>query len=305
MMDSLSKFMGRGSILLGLLLVLACFCLWWGSSPSVANENGGSDAWASFTRDWRDDPAWHDGQAEYCTYDATRLIYGKMRTYQARLITNKELADPESKTKSATDKGREVFKHHLRDDIQTENYTYHFSTMCYVGSSDLKSLKIDMGSQEDCGTTFKQFIHHAGRLTWNSFVYFPDTGYSHGDYNPPNDFVFQDALSVVLRGYPFNDPRTIEVSLLPDQTSTHPTSPEPEPATITYVGLEELGLPVGTVNAHHLRVIPVTGGPDSAQDYWFAAEGSAPWFHVMVRYQGPNGITYKLRSTKRWAYWQH
>ena len=279
--------------------------------PATAHARAASTdtaPFASFTHHWRDDPIWHDGKAEFCVYDATRTIYGTTRRYQARLYTNKEMANPNTKTKSADNKGRAVFKHHLREDIPTENYSYHYSTMCYVGTTDLKSLKIDMGSQEDCGTTLKQFVNHAGTCAWHQFSYFPNEGHRSGSYGPPKNIVFQDALSLVLRGFPFdNPPATLRLQMLSDQTSSRLTPSEPTPVLISYVGPETLDLPVGQVKAHHVRVAHVErpGSPSrQVHDYWFAAEGTAPRLHVMVQYKGPGGITYKLREQRRWAYWR-
>lgn len=262
-----------------------------------------------FTSEWRDDRVWFDGKAECAVYDAVRVIYGKERKYQAKLFTNKEYASAESKTKSATNKGRAVFKHHLREDAPTENYTYHFSTMVYVGTSDLKSLKIDMGSQEDCGATFKQFINHAGTLNWAQFSYFPDEGRKEGSYEPSNDLAYQDALSLVLRGYPFDEPRDVQVSLVPDQTNTHLTEARPLRAYITYVGKELVDLPVGKRAAHHLRVhydevepgVVHTGVP-KMMHYWFDAGDDLR--HILVKYSDDGGHTLELRSVERRAYWE-
>ena len=269
------------------------------------------DPFAAFTRAWRDHSIWHDGQAELAVYDATRDIYSQTRRYTARLYTNKELADKQTKTKSATGRGREVFKHHLREDIATKNYTYHYSTMCYVGTTDLKSLKIDMGSQEDCGTTFKQFVNHAGTCRWHQFSYFPDEGHRFGQYQPTKNFAFQDALSLVLRGYPFDTPADLELMVVPDQTSNRTSVAQPRAGRVKYVGLETLQLPIGQVDAHHLTFnyspsVALQGGPEKSpiHHYWFAAESAAPWLHVMVRYEGPGGISYKLREHRRWAYWK-
>lgn len=267
---------------------------------------------ASFDHRWEDDPTWYDGMAEAARYDATRMIYGQLRRFGAVLYTNKERADAEPTfTKSADGEGREVFKHHLREDVPTENYAYHFSTMVYVGADDLKSLKLDVGSIEDCGTTFKQYVHHDGDLRWMQASYFPGEGHRSGGYEPPAGFVFHDALSVVLRGFPFDDPPPTDAPLtlhvLPDQTTNKLSPPEPVEATVTYQGRETLDLPIGKVEAHHVRVrMPsdTLGTHDEDHDYWFAADGEAPWLHVMVQYTGPNALTYTLRSLDREAYWE-
>jgi hypothetical protein len=270
---------------------------------TLRGQPDATGAFAAFTRDWRDDDAWHDGKAECAVYDATREVYSQVRAYQAVLYTNHELADPQTKTKSARNTGRAVFKHHLREDIPTENYTYHYSTMGYIGAADLKSLKIDMGSQEDCGATFKQFINHGGEMTWAQFSYFPDEGRREGAAAPPVNFAFQDALSFILRGYPFERPVEMTLMLLPDQTSNRLTPTQAQPHRVRYLGRETLDVPLGRFEAHHVEASPVTGD-GSSHDYWFAADTSPPMMHVMLRYEGPGGQTYALRKLERRAYWQ-
>ena len=39
-------------------------------------------------------------------------------------------------------------------------------------------------------------------------------------------------------------------------------------------------------------------------DYWFAADARAPWLHVLLRYEGPGGARYRLKSIERVAYWK-
>ncbi len=271
-------------------------------SCSIAAEPA-EDPFAGFTRAWRENPVWHDGQAECAVYDATRTIYGQPRQYTARIFTNKETASPETFTKSADGKGRPVFKHHVRDDVPTKNYTYHFSTMTYVGTDDLKSLKLDMGSQEDCGATFKQYVNHAGTLHWRQLSYFPNEGERSGEMTPGSHFAFQDALSLILRGYPFDDPpKTLELQMLRDQTDTHLTLPDELASGVTivkYRGEETLDLPIGEVKAHHLVMWLA---PDWEEHYWFAADEAM--LHVLVQYEGSRGVTYRLKEVQRRAYWQ-
>jgi hypothetical protein len=268
-----------------------------------------ANPFASFATAWRDDPVWYDGLAEIAIYDATRTIYGKQRHYKATLYTNKEKASSKTFTKSDSNSGREVFKHHLREDVATENYDYHFSTMAYVGTSDLKSLKIDMGSQEDCGATFKQYINHAppgqpSVVQWRQFSYFPKEGHKRGQYEATNNFTFANSLSLVLRGYPFAEPRDISLTTLADQRSNKLTDAQPIQTVVQYVALETIDIPLGQIEAHHLRVSYISDESTESviQHYWFAADASL--LHVLVQYTGPNGQTYRLRSVERRAYWK-
>lgn len=260
------------------------------------------DPLASFNHAWEEDATWYDGQAEVARYDATRTIYGESRSYIATIYTNKEpVAAEPTFTKSADHQGREAFKHHVREDIPTPNYAYHYSTMSYVGTKDLQSLKLDVGSIEDCGTTYRQFINHHGQVHWLQSSYFPDEGRKAGHYQTPPGYVFQDALSVVLRAYPFDQPPAdLRLNVVPEQTTNHLAPAEPVPHSIEYAGKETLDLPIGEIEAH--RVV-VSNGEDTAT-YWFAADGSPPMLHVMVQYEGPGGQTYALRSLERNAYWE-
>ena len=271
-------------------------------SYSIAAEPV-ADPFADFTRGWRDNPVWHDGQAECAVYDATRTIYGQPRDYTARIFTNKEVFSPETFTKSDDGEGWPVFKHHIRDDVPTKNYTYHFSTMAYVGTDDLKSLKLDMGSIEDCGATFKQYVNHAGTLNWRQHSYFPGEGERSGEMKPGKHFAFQDALTLILRGYPFDaPPKTLELQMLRDQTDTHLTLPDTlgtGVAIVQYRGEETLDLPIGEVKAHHLVLWLA---PDWDEHYWFASDASM--LHVMVQHEGRWGVTYKLKELERRAYWR-
>ncbi|MAE65652.1 MAG: hypothetical protein CMJ18_15395 [Phycisphaeraceae bacterium] len=268
---------------------------------TAAARDGAATPFDSFTRAWREDPIWNDGKAEIAHYDAIRSIYGVDRNFTARVFVNKEHASAQTKTKSASGQGRGVFKVHWRHDIPTENYRYHYSTMCYVGTRDLKSLKLDMGSQEDCGASFKQFINHAGTLEWHQFSYFPDEGHRQGTYSPPANLVFHDALGLILRGYPFDAPRTIELKVLRSQTSTRLGTYEPVSAKLSYRGKIEIDLPVGTRAAHHLVL---EFSDDATDQYWFAADATAPMLHLLLQYEGSDGIRMRLARHERRAYWK-
>jgi hypothetical protein len=273
------------------LLLSAC-----AATPSASTSVDG-DGLDVFTTGWRNDRTWRDGQAECCVYDATRAIYGTIRHYRARVYTDLEAVNLATRTKSASNRGYSVFKHHIREDIQTENYAYHYSTMAFIGSRDLKSFKLDMGSEEDCGATFKQVINADGLLGWNSFSYFPDQGHTRGSMPATDDLAFNDALGFILRGYPFEKKTSITLRVVPRQASNKETSMQPVLRRVHFIATKTIDLPVGKTVAHHLFVEP-------DEHYWFAADGSAPMLHVMVRYDGPVGHSYRLRSIDRRKYWE-
>ncbi|MCY2960888.1 MAG: hypothetical protein NTY35_12055 [Planctomycetota bacterium] len=249
---------------------------------------------------WRTDRVWYDGLAEKCTYEATRTIYGVERRYEAVAYTNKERVDPRTGVKTDAEDGIEVFKHHWSERVPTERYDYDFSTMTYTRVEDLAAWKLTAATQEDCGASFKEVWRDGGKLRWLESVYFPGAGRRDGKLD--GDTVFFDALTLTLRGFDFDAKKDRECVLLPMQKDTHAVSFEPERRTIRFVGTSELELPVGRVRAHELALAKPDGTVEAR--YWFAADGNAPWLHALVRFEGAQGITYRLEKHERLAYWK-
>jgi len=294
-------------------LLLASLVFTAGCGQVSANaEPTQPDPLGQLDRSWAEDSLWYDGKAEVVRYQATRQIYGQSPPYIATIYTNKEHLNTNTRTKSYTADGPRVFKFHVRDEsIPTPKYRYDFSTMAYVGVDDMRAYKLEMGSQEDCGTTFKTYWFDGVSVDYYQSSYFPDQGVDSGSYEVETSIVFQDALPLILRGYPFDTPldQPMVVNLLIDQTHTHLSQAKPEPYAISYEGLETLDLPAGAVEAHRLTVSPVNRKAPSpgggVMTYWFAAEGDPTWLHVMVQYGGPFGTTYQMISHDRDAYWEH
>ncbi|MHC4948632.1 MAG: DUF3108 domain-containing protein [Planctomycetota bacterium] len=257
---------------------------------------------------WRTDPAWDAGKAEWALYDATRTIYGRPRVYEATVFTNVQRMDRGTTTKSGRDGGDavDVFKHNVSEMVPTEHYTYRFLTTSFVRRDDLRPYKLVMSSQEDCGATYRRFVVDGGQVDVESFCYFPDAGAAPERYRVPGrpeNFAFHDMLTLTLRDYPFDaDPGPgRRVKLVPDQTQPRPVSARPAEALVRYAGRETVQVPYGDVDAHHLRVEHDAMGGTTTSDYWFAADAALR--HVLVRYEGPYGVTYELKRLAWWAYW--
>ena len=270
-------------------------------SPHGESDAGdGAPPWELRERSWRTDPVWHDGLAERCVYDATRTIYGVERVYLATAYTDLERADERSTVKTEEPGGVEVFKHHWSERVPTERYDYDFSTACYVRSADLACFKLTAATQEDCGASFKE-VWRAGRgYEYFESVYFPGAGRRSGTLD--GGAVFEDALSLVLRDFPFDEERAaLALSVIPSQKDTRAVRFDPLEMEARSGARETLELPCGSVPA--VRVDLVAAGEVRAR-YWFALDGGAPWLHALVRYEGPGGVRYSLRSIERTAYWQ-
>jgi hypothetical protein len=238
-------------------------------------------------------------------YEATRTIYGKERRYEATAHTNQEDADPASTVKSDAVKSESgalvrVFKHHWSERVPTENYDYDFSTMSYTKADDLSAWKITAASQEDCGASFKEAWLADGRFAWSESVYLPGAGRREGTLQ--REVVFFDALPLVLRGYDFEKRGELELAVVPSLKSNGPSSWKAERRRVRYAGESVEKLPIGEVRAHKLDLVEEDGTHEAS--FWFAADGKAPMLHALVRYEGPFGVSYRLKSHVRGAYWK-
>lgn len=249
---------------------------------------------------WRTDRTWYDGLAEKCTYEATRTIYGVERRYEAVAYTNKELVDPRRGVKAEGPEGVEVFKHHWSERVPTERYDYDFSTMTYTRAEDMAAWKLTASTQEDCGASFKEAWRDGTRLSWADSVYFPGAGRREGRLD--GGVQFFDALTLTLRDFDFDGRADRRLEVVPMQKDTHAIPFDPEARTVRYQGAREVDVPAGRVRAHELHLLKPDGSVEAR--YWFAVDGSAPWLHALVRFEGPQGITYRLKSHERLAYWK-
>lgn len=282
--------------------LLACLTLVSLRPPAPASAPSAARDAPSAARDqWNMDPLWYDGLAEKAVYRAHRTIYGTPRSYDATAYTNKQRQDPITTVKSVDDSGLLVFKHHWSECVPTENYDYDYSTACFLEHESLSPYKLAVGTQEDCGASFKQAVISGGRMAWLESVYHPGAGLRQGTLAARDDLQFEDALTLALRGFPFDAPGTLSLTLVPSQKSPKRAPFEPLAATVEHAGVAELELPIGSLRAHRLDLL--VGGSRRAS-YWFAADGSAPWLHVLVRYEGPGGVLYELSEHERTAYWE-
>jgi hypothetical protein len=248
---------------------------------------------------WRASELWRDGKAEKCVYAATRVIYGAPRSYRAIAYTNVENYDAATTTKSDGG-GREVFKHHWSEIVPTENYDYRFSTCTYSDAQTLAAVKLTVGTQEDCGASFKQvWLSGANFVYWDS-VYFPGAGVRSGELGEASQLHFADELALLLRDYDFRGRPSFELNVVRSQRSTRQVPFEPVAARVSYIAQETLELRAGALEAHHLRA--QIG--DETCDYWFAAQARAPWMHALVRYEDSSGVRFELVEMLRTAYWE-
>ncbi|MEM7307177.1 MAG: hypothetical protein AAF682_10930 [Planctomycetota bacterium] len=285
------------------LLALAPALSACGGRAVVAS--GAGVPWPVVEETWRTDPVWYDGKAEKAVYAATRIIYGRERSYDATVYTNKQSMDPATSTKASGTAGEriEVFKHHWSERAPTEAYDYDFSTCTFTRVSDLSAFKLTAATQEDCGASFKQvWIEPGTGMRFFESVYFPDAGVREGTLSSGDALPhFLDAMTLVLRDYPFQKPLDpVELSLVPSQKSTRSRPLEPRVYRVTYGGAEEVRVPMGPFDTHRLIV---QAGDEDPLELWFSTVNKTPGLNVLVKAEGTDA-RYELRSHERTAYWK-
>ena len=286
-----------------LLAALATGCALGSARTTPAHHAWTPGAWTPVRGDWWRDAAWHDGQAEECVYEATRTIYGVERRYVATAYTNKERVDPKTTCKTEDPAGIEVFKHHWSEVVPTERYDYRFSTMGYLVAETGAPFKLTVSTQEDCGASFKECWKTGERFRWSDSVYFPGAGRREGEVAHERRFQFADTLALALRYLRAEDlAQEFVVPVVPAQKDTHQVGWELSKRRVRGIGRSTQELPIGRIEAEGLEVLDETGAV--LERFWFAADETAPLLRAMVRYEGPGGVTYRLKSHERTAYWK-
>jgi hypothetical protein len=260
--------------------------------------------------DWRTDPVWHDGLAEKATYKASRIVYGKPRPYSAILFTNKEQHDRRTNTKSdkSTDTV-EVFKHNHIETIPTPNYPYHYQATSHFTVDGLLLTRLDVSSQEFCGTSFKQLIadltQKAATRSWTyrEFSYMPEAGWRDGQVTAPGaePVIPADGLPLALRAYDFAAKKPVRFWMLPSQKSNRSTSNELVAAEVRFAAEEDGSYKLELVTFAPTKMAG-TAWDQASKPYatvWMAKDRQ----HVMTRYNGVDGQKYELEKVERVNYW--
>lgn len=253
---------------------------------------------------WALNRTWDDGNAEVATYEATRTVYGKRRTYELTMITVKEAFNREFMTKSDSYERTDLFtvmKVNLFARIPTNVYPYHYLTSLFFPRTTPHIVeKITSSSQEWCGNTFKRV-----QRTDSSFGYAFDSywdGEGAGIRTLPNDVWFEDQLFYTLRAMDFSNTRTFTMKVLPTLITNKAALDSAQTATFT---------------VHEDRIDPSTFGtitsipeqPCHRVDMRFNNSTIASWWfshdalHTLLQFQHADGRMMKLTKVERNKYW--
>lgn len=286
-------------------LIIAAAGLAFAGLSRVTSQSSAPPAAVAPQGEWATDSIWYDGLVEKAVYDAEKVIYGHPRSYEALFLTNKEQHDTQTWTKAdGSDRTVEVWKHNIIEVVPTPNYDYKFESTSHFETDNLALTRLDVASQEWCGTSFKQYMREGdgtgGTPAWSffQFSYMPEAGRVNATVQQEDRPVVPfNGLSLFLRGYDFVKRPDLELMLLPDQKANGLTPHEPVEAFVRFAGENDEGYRLDLFRG------PITGekvgGPIRVGSFTFAKDRN----HVMLSYEGVNGDSYTLTGLDRIDYW--
>lgn len=264
--------------------------------------------WPLLDVTWRTDPAWYDGRAEVAEYSSAEWAEGALRDATTTIFTNKQHMDPRRRVKVGVpgEDSLEAFKQHRSERVPAGAFELDLATVTFTNAATLAPFLATFASQDSCGASFKQVWAEAGGFAWAESVYFPGGGRNAGRLRRTKAWL-EDQLPLVLRDFPFASAQPGETvyrfDCLPSQRTARRAPWQVEGRLARYAGKEVLGLATGEREAHSIEVLAEATG-ELLGTYWFAAEGGAPWLHVLLRYEGADGRRLELVSHARDAYWE-
>lgn len=244
---------------------------------------------------------WNDGLAEVNRYDATRLRYGELRRFPLTLINVKEDLDLETMVKSDDPSAGPtlgVIKSHLFYDMPTQNYPYHFAASTFIDRTHPYRLRKFTGtSSEWCGITTRVLRPWTSPPTLEYRSYFGGEGEGVSPLEWPENGFTEEQLLISLRALAFRDGLEAQVNVLSRQTDSHAGPPSWREGRLRVSGPGPVENVEGVaIDAWHVE-ISLPGQERLVYD--FAVE--AP--HILIRHEAPDGLTMRLRESRRWAYW--
>jgi len=240
--------------------------------------------------------------AEVSRYEATRSRYGQIWRFPLTLINVKEELDAETMVKSDDPSSGPtigVIKSHLFYDMPTENYPYHFAASTFVDRQQpFRLRKFSATSSEWCGITTRVLRPWTSPPTLEYRSYFGGEGEGVAPLEWPENGFTEEQLLVSLRALPFRAGLRAQVHVLARQTDSHAGPPSWREGNLEVSGPQPVetaeGQPVDTWRVD----IELSEGERLSYDF------SVQPPHLLIRHEAPDGLTMRLRESRRWAYWQ-
>ncbi len=264
------------------------------AAPACARDEA-----PGFDPAWALDPVWDDGRAEVAVYEASRVIYGAPRPFEAIAIVVTEDFDAERLVKADPPyEGRRllpVLKLNLVREIPTPNYDYRIMTSVFVRRERPEHLvKLTVTSHEWCGNTWKVLRVRDTQAHYAWASYFDAEGDGNQSWRVQPGDLLEDQLPVTLRGLQFREGLELTLRVVPTLGTNRGGPLEWRQARLSVRGLETVATGLGERRAWRVEI----RGEGFERTLWFDDEGS----HPLLRLSGPEEH-WTLRSIERRAYW--
>ena len=254
-----------------------------------------------FEQNWAKKPFWDDGKAEVAKYSATRIVYGKKRSYEYTYILVKEVFNKEYQVKT-DDYSRDdlfpVMKVNKFCSFETKAYPYHYLTSLFFKQEQpFTTHKLTNTSQEWCGNTAKSFLKKDKHYLYEYMSYWDGQG--NGSMKIDQVPLFEDQLSYSLRSLKFEDGLNFAVKIYPSQINSKASKPIAENTSISVSVAEPADLANINVKIEKPWKVAVNKGNDTFTNYWF--NGIYP--NDLLKMEASDGRSLQLDSIYREAYW--
>lgn len=249
-----------------------------------------------FDLSWAQNQHWDDGKAEVATYNATRKIYNKIRTFEYTYLAVSEDFNKEFNVKTDDYSRKDLYKVikvNAFAKIETDNYPYHFLTsMFFLRNNALILNKMTNSSQEWCGNTFKEYLDTRRGLNLKYHSYWDGEG--DGEKEIPTGTLLEDQLNYTLRALKFKEGLTFNAQVLESQISS-------KVGKLTIYNAQ-FNISNGAVaNTSPSWKVTVKLDDEKTNQYYFAKA----YPHVLLMQNTWDGRTLQLKKLSRYAYWQN
>lgn len=270
--------------------VVWALCLMF-STPNFASAQWNA-AW------FQNESVWGDGKAEFTTFDAVQVRYGKPRPSKVihilvrESLSKQEGVKPEPGSQAAA---YPVLKLNQILQIPTGVYVYQQMHSAFWKTSDATLAKATLTSADSCGNTYKEFRALDGAQSWFGsgwraqwWTYWEGMAHVEETIRPPASGIFYDELPVRVRTLDFAQAKgQISVPIAASIIQSKKDAVAFIPSTIRW-----------TVDDTQI-VVEVERG--KLLDH-FTLDRSAP--HGLKLWQQADGGTLTRRHSSRMAYWE-
>jgi len=249
-----------------------------------------------FNKNWAQNSLWDDGSAEVIQYNATRIIYKKVRKFTYTFITVSEIFNKEFNVKTDDYNRNDVFKImkvNAFAAIETDNYPYHFLTsMFFLRDNPTILHKYTNSSQEWCGNTFKEYLIEGEKFNYTYHSYWDGEGNGSKQINA--DVLFEDQLYYTLRSLKFKNGLRFKAQVLESQISSKAKNNK------VYAAQFLLSDETDSLRNINTWKITVNLEKDKTNTYYF----SKTYPNNLLKAKTWDGKTLEIIKVSRYAYWK-